>query len=251
MAEPTALLQVERLTKQFGGLVAVRDVALEVAAAEIHAVIGPNGAGKSTLIDLLSGELQPTAGSIRLAGTEIAGWSADRIARLGVGRSYQTTNIFPRFTAFENCRLSAQSRLPSPMRFFRPAEAHALPKACAERALRLARLDERGGSLAGTLSHGEKRQLEIAMTIASAPRLLLLDEPLAGTGAEEAAVIVSLLEDLARDHAILLVEHDMDAVLALASRITVMVDGAVIASGDPARVRADPGVQEAYLGYGI
>jgi branched-chain amino acid transport system ATP-binding protein len=251
MAEPAALLQVERLTKRFGGLVAVRDVALEVATGEIHAVIGPNGAGKSTLIDMLSGELQPSAGSIRLAGTEIAGWSADRIARLGVGRSYQRANIFPQFTAFENCRLSAQSRLPSPMRFFRPADTYSAPRVRAERALRLARLDGRGGSLAGTLSHGEKRQLEIAMTIASAPRLLLLDEPLAGTGAEEAAVIVSLLEDLAKDHAILLVEHDMDAVFALASRITVMVDGAVIASGDPARVRADPGVQEAYLGYGI
>jgi branched-chain amino acid transport system ATP-binding protein len=251
MAEPAALLQVEKLTKRFGGLVAVRDVELDVATGEIHAVIGPNGAGKSTLIDMLSGELRPSAGSIRLAGTEIAGWSADRIARLGVGRSYQRTNIFPRFTAFENCRLSAQSRLPSPMRFIRPAEAHALPKARAEHALRLARLDGRAENLAGSLSHGEKRQLEIAMTIASAPRLLLLDEPLAGTGAEEAAVIVSLLKDLAKDHAILLVEHDMDAVFALASRITVMVDGAVIATGDPARVRADPAVQEAYLGDGI
>jgi branched-chain amino acid transport system ATP-binding protein len=251
MAEPAALLQVERLTKRFGGLVAVRDVALEVATREIHAVIGPNGAGKSTLIDMLSGDLRPSAGSIRLAGTEIAGWSADRIARLGVGRSYQRANIFPRFTAFENCRLSAQSRLPRPMRFFRPAEAYSAPKARAERALRLARLEGRGGSLAGTLSHGEKRQLEIAMTIASEPRLLLLDEPLAGTGAEEATVIVALLEDLAKDHAILLVEHDMDAVFALATRITVMVDGVVIASGDPARVRADPAVQEAYLGDAV
>lgn len=251
MAEPAALLQVERLTKRFGGLVAVRDVALEVATREIHAVIGPNGAGKSTLIDMLSGDLRPSAGSIRLAGTEIAGWSADRIARLGVGRSYQRANIFPRFTAFENCRLSAQSRLPRPMRFFRPAEAYSAPKARAERALRLARLEGRGGSLAGTLSHGEKRQLEIAMTIASEPRLLLLDEPLAGTGAEEATVIVALLEDLAKDHAILLVEHDMDAVFALATRITVMVDGVVIASGDPAWVRADPAVQEAYLGDAV
>jgi branched-chain amino acid transport system ATP-binding protein len=250
MAEATALLQVQRLTKRFGGLVAVHDAALEVATGEIHAVIGPNGAGKSTLIDLLSGELPPSAGSIRLAGTEIAGWSADRIARLGVGRSYQRANIFPRFTAFENCRLSAQSRLPHPMRFFRPAGAYSAPKARAERALRLARLEGRGGSLAETLSHGEKRQLEVAMTIASAPRLLLLDEPLAGTGAEEGAVIVALLEDLAKEHAILLVEHDMDAVFTLASRITVMVDGAVIATGDPARIRANRAVQKAYLGDG-
>ena len=251
MVEPVALLQVQGLTKRFGGLVAVDDVALEVATGEIHAVIGPNGAGKSTLIDMLAGELRPSAGSIRLAGIEIAGWRADRIARLGVGRSYQRANIFPRFTAFENCRLSGQSRLPRPMRFFRPAGSYPAPKARAERALRLARLEGRCDSLAGTLSHGEKRQLEIAMTIASAPRLLLLDEPLAGTGAEEAAVIVELLEELAKDHAILLVEHDMDAVFALARRITVMVDGAVIASGDPARVRTDPAVQEAYLGDGI
>ena len=251
MAEVAPLLRVRGLTKRFGGLLAVHDVALDVSVGALHAVIGPNGAGKSTLIGMLSGELRPSAGSIRLAGTEIAGWSADRIARLGVGRSYQRANIFPRFTAFENCRLSAQSRLPGPMRFFRPADPYCALKTVAERALRLARLDGRGGSLAGTFSHGEKRQLEIAMMIASAPQLLLLDEPLAGTGAEEAGVIVALLKNLARDHAILLVEHDMDAVFALAHRITVMVDGAVIASGSPALVRADPAVQEAYLGDGV
>ena len=155
MGEAAPLLQVKSLTKRFGGLVAVRDLALEVATGEIHAVIGPNGAGKSTLIDMLSGELRPSAGSIRLAGTEIAGWSADRIARLGVGRSYQRANIFPRFTAFENCRLSAQSRLPGPIRFFRPAYSYPVPAAQAERALRRARLDGRGDALAGALSHGE------------------------------------------------------------------------------------------------
>jgi branched-chain amino acid transport system ATP-binding protein len=250
MVEQPPFLQVEALIKWFGGLLAVNNVTLEVAVGELHAVIGPNGAGKSTLIDMLSGELRPSAGSIRLAGIEIAGWRADRIARLGVGRSYQRTNVFPHFTAFENCRLAAQSRLPSSMRFFRPAESYRALGASAERALRLARLDGRGGILARRLSHGEKRQLEIAMTLATAPKLLLLDEPLAGTGAEEATVIVALLKALAEDHAILLVEHDMDAVFALAHRITVMVDGAVIASGDPARVRADPAVQEAYLGDG-
>jgi branched-chain amino acid transport system ATP-binding protein len=248
MRERDSLLRVEGLTKRFGGLVAVHDAALEVAIGELHAVIGPNGAGKSTLIDMLSGELRPSAGSIRLAGTEIAGWRADRIARLGVGRSYQRINIFPRFTAFENCRLAAQSRLPSSMRFFRPATAYRTPNESAGRALRMARLDQRGGVPAQMLSHGERRQLEIAMTLAGAPALLLLDEPLAGSGAEEAAVMVALLKQLAEDHGIILVEHDMDAVFALAHRITVMVDGAVIASGDPAAVRADPAVQEAYLG---
>src|SRR5262245_23386053 len=165
MAEPVALLQVEGLTKRFGGLRAVQDLALDVAFGEIHAVIGPNGAGKSTLIDMLAGELRPSAGSIRLAGAEIAGWRADRIARLGVGRSYQRTNIFPRFTALENCRLAAQACLPSSMRFFRSADAHRALRAAAERALQLARLEGRGGRLGGTVSHGEERQLAIAMAL--------------------------------------------------------------------------------------
>jgi branched-chain amino acid transport system ATP-binding protein len=248
MREPGPLLRVEGLTKRFGGLVAVRDATLDVALGELHAVIGPNGAGKSTLIDILSGELRPTAGSIRLAGTEIAGWRPDRITRLGVGRSYQRTNIFPRFTVFENCRLAAQSCLPSSMRFCRPAASYRALNESAARALRLVGLDQRAMLLAEMLSHGEKRQLEIAMTLAAGPKLLLFDEPLAGTGAEEAAVLVALLKRLAADHAIILVEHDMDAVFALAHRITVMVEGAVIASGEPERVRADPAVQEAYLG---
>src|SRR5712691_7245476 len=152
MSERSALLCVKGLTKRFGGLAAVLDVTLDVAVGELHAVIGPNGAGKSTLIDMLSGELKPSAGSIRLAGTEIAGWPPDRIARLGVGRSYQRTNVFPRFTAFENCRLAAQSRLPSSMRFFRPAASCGAVNERAARALQLVRLDERGNSLAQTLS---------------------------------------------------------------------------------------------------
>jgi branched-chain amino acid transport system ATP-binding protein len=250
MAEPQVLLRVAGLTKRFGGLVAVRDVSLEAATSEIHAVIGPNGAGKSTLLDMLSGDLKPSSGSIRFGGHEIAGWSAHRIARLGVGRSYQRTNIFPRFTAFENCRLAAQARGRTSMRFFRPASSYQGLRADAEAALRLAGLEERASDPAGTLSHGESRQLEIAMTLATRPDLLLLDEPLAGTGAEEATVMVGLLRRLGEDHAVILVEHDMDAVFSLAHCITVMVDGAVITSGDPAQVRADPLVQEAYLGAG-
>jgi branched-chain amino acid transport system ATP-binding protein len=242
------LLRVAGLSKRFGGLLAVDAVSLDVSVGEIHAVIGPNGAGKSTLINLLSGDLRPSAGSIVLAGAEIAGQSADRIARLGVGRAYQKTNIFPRFTALENCRLAAQARLPSSLRFFRPARRYPELVAAADRALALAGLEGRETRLAQALSHGEQRQLEIAMTLATEPRLLLLDEPLAGTGAEEAAAMVALLKRLAGGHAIILVEHDMDAVFALADRITVMVNGAAIASGPPDAVRADPAVQEAYLG---
>ncbi len=248
MAEPDVLLRVARLTKLFGGFVAVREVFLEASIGEIHAVIGPNGAGKSTLLDMLSGDLEPSSGSIRLGGREIAGWSAHRIARLGVGRSYQRTNIFPRFTAFENCRLAAQARRGSSMRFFRAASSYRGLRVDAEAALRLAGLEARSAVPAGALSHGERRQLEIAMTLATEPKLLLIDEPLAGTGAEEAAVIVGLLKRLGEDQAVILVEHDMDAVFSLAHRITVMVDGAIIASSEPARVRADPLVQEAYLG---
>jgi branched-chain amino acid transport system ATP-binding protein len=246
--EAGPLLRVERLTKRFGGLTAVDGVSLAVDVGEIHAVIGPNGAGKSTLINLLSGDLAPTSGRIRLAGTEIAGWRADRIARLGVGRAYQKTNIFPRFTALENCRLAAQARLPSSLRFFRSARRYPDLVAAARRALEEAGLAGREARLAQALSHGEQRQLEIAMTLATRPRLLLLDEPLAGTGAEEAARMVALLRRLAAGHAIVLVEHDMDAVFSLADRITVMVNGAVIASGPPDAVRADAAVQEAYLG---
>jgi branched-chain amino acid transport system ATP-binding protein len=246
MTEP--LLRVTALHKHFGGLTAVRDVTLDIAVGEVHAVIGPNGAGKSTLINLLSGELRPSTGSIRIGSTEIAGWSSDRIARCGVGRSYQRSNIFPRFTAIENCRLAAQARLRSSMRFFRPVSSFADLRDEAERALALAGLTDRCSVPAFALSHGDQRQLEIAMTLATRPQLLLLDEPLAGTGPQEAQTVVALLRRLRPDHAILLVEHDMDAVFSLADRITVMVDGGVIETGPPELVRRSVAVQSAYLG---
>ena len=242
------LLQVSDVTLRFGGVTALGGVSFDVRRGELFAVIGPNGAGKSTLINLLSGDLKPTAGSIRLRGEEVAGCKPDQISRLGVGRSYQKTNIFPRFTAYENCRLAAQSRVGSSLRFFRAAETYARPRQAAERALDLAGLTSRSGDVAQTLSHGEQRQLEIAMTLATNPLLLLLDEPLAGMGAEEGNAMVALLKRLRAEHAIILVEHDMDAVFALADRITVMGDGALLASGAPAEVRASPAVQKAYLG---
>ena len=246
MAE--AVLRTERLTKHFGGLAAVNDVSLEFFTDQIHAVIGPNGAGKTTLASLLSGDLPCTSGRIYLDGEDIAGLPPDRISQRGVGRSYQKTNIFLPFTVFENCRIAAQSRLPSSMRFIRPAPAYLGVVREAQRALAEVGLEHRAQELAATLSHGEQRQLEIAMTLATRPRILLLDEPLAGMGSEESARMVELLRKLRHAHAMLLVEHDMDAVFALADRLTVMVDGRVLESGAPELIRASAAVQEAYLG---
>ena len=246
MAE--AVLRTERLSKHFGGLAAVNDVSLEFFTDQIHAVIGPNGAGKTTLTSLLSGDLPCTSGRIYLDGEDIAGLSADRISQRGVGRSYQKTNIFLPFTVFENCRIAAQSRLPSSMRFIRAALAYPDVVSEAERALAEVGLEHKAREKAATLSHGEQRQLEIAMTLATRPRVLLLDEPLAGMGGEESARMVELLRKLKPAHAMMLVEHDMDAVFALADRLTVMVDGRVLASGTPDEMRASAAVQEAYLG---
>ena len=246
MAE--AVLRTEGLCKHFGGLVAVNDVSLEFYTDQIHAVIGPNGAGKTTLTSLLSGDLPCTSGSIYLDGEDIAGLSPDRISLRGVGRSYQKTNIFLPFTVLENCRIAAQSRLPSSMRFIRSALAFRDVLREAERALTEVGLAHRAPEPAATLSHGEQRQLEIAMTLATRPRILLLDEPLAGMGSEDSARMVELLQKLKPAHAMLLVEHDMDAVFALADRLTVMVDGRVLESGAPDAIRASAAVQEAYFG---
>jgi branched-chain amino acid transport system ATP-binding protein len=246
MAE--ALLSARALTKRFGGLAAVSDVTLDLWRERIHAVIGPNGAGKSTLTNLLSGDLEPTSGSVLLAGRDVSGWSPERISRTGLGRSYQKTNIFLPFTVWENIRLAAQSRTPHAMRWLRAAGSLREANARAERALELAGLQSRRDDVAGAASHGEQRQLEIAMTLATDPQVLLLDEPLAGMGTAEAERMVELLLRLKKDHAMMLVEHDMDAVFTLADHLTVMVNGQVIASGTPAQVRADAGVQQAYLG---
>lgn len=242
------LLSAKALTKRFGGLAAVHDVTLDLWRDRIHAVIGPNGAGKSTLTNLLSGDLVPTAGSVMLAGRDVTGWKPERISRVGLGRSYQKTNIFLPFTVWENVRLAAQSRTPQAARWLRLAASVQEANARAERALELAGLQDRRNAIAGAASHGEQRQLEIAMTLATDPQVLLLDEPLAGMGTAEAERMVQLLLRLKKDHAMMLVEHDMDAVFTLADHLTVMVNGQVIASGTPADVRADANVQSAYLG---
>jgi len=245
---PEPVLRVQGLSKNFGGLAAVKGVCLDMHVSQLHAVIGPNGAGKSTLINVMSGDLRSSSGSIRYEGKEIANSPPDRIARLGIARSYQKVNIFPRLSVFENCRLAAQSRLKSSMRFFRPTRKYAEINEAAERAMELTGLVSRAGSFALALSHGEQRQLEIAMTLATSPRVLLLDEPLAGMGAEESSQLLALISTIATDHAILLIEHDMDAVFSVARVLTVMVNGRVLESGAPEAVRRSSAVQEAYLG---
>jgi branched-chain amino acid transport system ATP-binding protein len=243
-----AILQVRGLQKYFGGLAAVDDVSLEVRVGEVHAVIGPNGAGKTTLIDVLSGDLAPTAGSIVYRGSDISRLTPERRARLGIGRSYQKINIFPGFSALENCRIAAQAREPRPLHWLRDALSYGDVLRQAHRALEVVNLTARADEIALALSHGEQRQLEIAMCLATAPQLLLLDEPLAGIGAEESLKMIELIRQIAATHAVLLVEHDMDAVFQLARMLTVMVNGKVLATGAPVEIRGNREVQEAYLG---
>ena len=242
------LLSAKNLTKRFGGLAAVDNVSLDLYRNHIHAVIGPNGAGKSTLTNLLSGDLPPTSGSVLLASIDITGWTPEKISRQGLGRSYQKTNIFLPFTVWDNVHLAAQSRAPQAHKWLTNASDLVATRARIQRAIELSGLKNRVKNIAGTISHGEQRQLEIAMTLATEPQVILLDEPLAGMGAVEAERMVALLLTIKKDHAILLVEHDMDAVFQLADKLTVMVNGQVIASGTPSEIRADAGVQAAYLG---
>ncbi len=225
------ILSAKNLTKRFGGLAAVNDVSINLVRGQIHAVIGPNGAGKSTLTHLLSGDLSLTSGQIHLDGIDITGWRMERISRQGLGRSFQKTNLFLPLTVFENVRLAAHFNLD-----------------LTKKAIRLAKLEHQTHAVASNMSHGEQRQLEIAMCLAADPKVLVLDEPLAGMGVTEAERMIDLLHSLKAEHAILLVEHDMDAVFALADVLTVMVDGQVIATGTPAAIRMDTGVQAAYLG---
>jgi branched-chain amino acid transport system ATP-binding protein len=242
------LLKGRGLTRRWGGLVAVNEVSLTLARGEVHAVIGTNGAGKSTLINLLSGETAPSAGTVELLGRDITGWSQPRRARSGLGRSYQRNTIYPTFTVFENCRLAAQARSQQAWRWWQDAQRCEASCSAAHDAAHRAGLEDVLSRPAGLLSHGQKRQLEIAMCLATRPQVLLLDEPLAGMGAEETERMLALLAELRTAHAILLVEHDMDAVFRIADTITVMVNGAVIASGKPDVVRNNQDVQAAYLG---
>ncbi len=245
-AEP--LISVSGLRRTFGGIVATDGVDLDVRIGEIHAIIGPNGAGKTTLIAQISGALEPESGTIRFAGRDITRLPPYERSRLGLARSFQITTIFHDMSVIENVALAVQAHDGHSYRFWRPARTDPVLIGRAMEALARVGLDGRRDDNAGNLSHGEHRQVEIAMALATGPSALLLDEPTAGMGREESARMVEIIRSIKEDHAILLIEHDMDAVFALADRITVLVYGRIIASGPPEAIRADEGVRRAYLG---
>jgi branched-chain amino acid transport system ATP-binding protein len=243
-----ALLTIEGLTKRFGGVVASDKIELDVRPRELHAVIGPNGAGKTTLIGELTGEIAPDAGQIYFEAADITGLPVYRRSSLGLARSFQVTSLFLDFTTLDNVALAVQANAGHSFHFWKKARTESALREPARATLQRVGLGGRADVIAANLSHGEQRQLEIAMTLANVPRLLLLDEPMAGLGAEESARMVKLLRELKQEFPILLVEHDMEAVFALADRITVLVYGRVIASGLPAEIRANEEVRRAYLG---
>ena len=241
-------LRIEQLRKSYGALKVTDDVSLDIAANELHAMIGPNGAGKTTLIHQLSGLAQPDSGRVIFMGEDVTHLPMDARARLGLVRSFQITSILPRFSALENVALAAQARAGSSFRFLGNASRETALNDIAMALLTRFGLQDRATIAAGLLSHGEKRQLELAVALAAEPKLLLLDEPLAGASHEEAQRLVATLLELKRELPIVLIEHDMDAVFALADRVSVLVYGRIIASGLPQDVRADPAVRAAYLG---
>ena len=243
-----ALLTIEGLTKRFGGVIASDDIVLDVMQGELHAIIGPNGAGKTTLIGQLTGELSSNAGRIHFDGADITALPVYRRSAMGLARSFQITSLFADFTALDNVALAVQAHAGHSFRFWRDARREEQLRAPARAALDRVGLGKRAEVVVANLSHGEHRQLEIAMALATKPRMLLLDEPMAGMGPEESARMVATLRELKRDLTILLIEHDMEAVFALADRITVLVYGRVIATGQPAAIRANPEVRTAYLG---
>lgn len=242
------ILSISGLVKRFGGLVATDHVEFEVRAGEIHAIIGPNGAGKTTLISQLAGELRPDQGVILFNGKHIAGESVPARSLLGLGRSYQISQVFRDFTALENVMLAVQSHAGHSFSFLTPVISDRALTEPAQAALDLVGLGDRSGTVAGAMAHGEHRQLELAMTLATSPKLLLLDEPMAGMSQAESESMIALLNRLKGQYAMVLVEHDMDAVFALADRVSVLVYGRVIACGTPDEIRTNPTVKDAYLG---
>jgi branched-chain amino acid transport system ATP-binding protein len=242
------LLEVSDLCKAFGALCATDHIDFDVREGETHAVIGPNGAGKTTLISQLSGNLSPDAGHIRFAGEDITSLAAPARSRKGLARSFQITSIYRDFTALDNVALAVQAHAGHSFRFWRPAREEPELRQPARAILDSVGLAARADVLAANLAHGEQRQLEIAMVLATRPRLLLLDEPVAGMGTEESQRMVEFLSRLKGQQTMVLVEHDMDAVFSLADRISVLVYGRIIATGSPAEIRSNPEVRAAYLG---
>jgi branched-chain amino acid transport system ATP-binding protein len=246
MAE--ALLDIRGLYKSFGGVTATDNVSLDIQQGELHAVIGPNGAGKTTLIAQLSGELQPDAGEVLLDGKDITSVPTHRRSHFGMARSFQITSVFMNMSVIDNVSLAVQAHDGTSFQFWQPAASERRLREPAMEILARVGLAGRAGTPAAAMSHGERRQLELAMALATKPRFLLLDEPMAGMGVEESAAMVEILKGLKGDKTILLVEHDMDAVFALADRITVLVYGRVIATGKPEEIRSNKAVRDAYLG---
>jgi branched-chain amino acid transport system ATP-binding protein len=242
------ILEAQGLRKAFGALAATDGVSLELREGETHAIIGPNGAGKTTLIGQLAGNLRPDAGSIRFAGEDVTALSAPARARKGFARSFQITSIYRDFTALDNVALAVQAHAGHSFRFWRPAREEAALRKPARAVLDEVGLGAKAGMLAANLAHGEQRQLEVAMALATRPRLVLLDEPVAGMGLEESQRMVQFLSSLKGRRSIILVEHDMDAVFRLADRISVLVYGRVIATDVPERIKLNEEVRKAYLG---
>jgi branched-chain amino acid transport system ATP-binding protein len=243
-----ALLRVENLVRRFGGILATDNLSLDVISGELHAIIGPNGAGKTTLISQLTGQLLPNSGTIHFAGQDITHLPAFRRSALGLARSFQITSLLPDFTACDNVALAAQAHDGHSFRFWGNARKESRLRDAAHAALSRVGLDHRADVVVSELSHGEQRELELAVALATKPKLLLLDEPMAGLGTTESAGMVKLLRELRKEVTIVLVEHDMQAVFALADRITVLVYGRVIASGVPTAIRSNEEVKRAYLG---
>jgi branched-chain amino acid transport system ATP-binding protein len=244
----TALLTTDRLVKRFGGLLATDNVSIDVQAGEIHALIGPNGAGKTTLVSQLTGNLEPDSGTIQFAGRDVTRLPTHARVRLGLGRSFQITSVLREFSAIDNVALAVQAHRGHSFRFLADVRRDQALRAAAQAGLDAVGLGARTSTPAAALSHGEQRQLEIAMALAGDPKLLLLDEPMAGMGVEESQRMVAALRGLKSRCGMLLIEHDMDAVFALADRITVLVYGRAIFCGTPDEIRHHPEVRQAYLG---
>ena len=244
------MLRISGLNKRFGGITATDNVNLDVASGQIHAVIGPNGAGKTTLISQLSGQLKPDSGSIEFNGKNILGYSMPKRARMGLARSFQITSVVMPMTLLENVMLAVQANSGHSFRFWSRANDSKELRDAAMQSLTTLKLDDRADKLAGNVSHGEQRQLEVAMALAMKPRLLLLDEPMAGMGKEESAQMIAILNQLKGDKTILLVEHDMDAVFQMADQLSVLVNGHIIATDTVENIRNNKAVQQAYLGDG-